>query len=231
MSSNSRWAPASLLGDWSENYVPDVDVKDCRLLFHSADEILGLSPEDGKGAVHLRTRVPRSDDDVHEFLADLGRRRDAPFLEPLAFRAAHSLPAPMPPDGNVPPGHLSGQDNERRVCADIVEKVRVAATHGICIEWRSSKTVKVNPGSLKSAAVERDSMVGADFAVRRTFSTISAASKRAAFGIDYAAQPIWRQLIGGCPSSSTRSIHSFRQNACELQVKVETAQNGLFPAG
>ncbi|MER9022399.1 hypothetical protein NKI01_07475 [Mesorhizobium sp. M0815] len=56
---------------------------------------------------------------------------------------------------------------------DTVEKVRVAATYGICVEWRSEKTPKVNPDSMQCATVERDSIIGGDFAVRRTFSTIS----------------------------------------------------------
>lgn len=51
---------------------------------------------------------------------------------------------------------------------DTVEKVRVAATYGICVPWRSEKTPQVNPDSMQGVRVERDSIIGGDFAVRRT---------------------------------------------------------------
>lgn len=66
-----------------------------------------------------------------------------------------------------------GTCDDRQDPTDIVEKVVVAAAHGICIEWCSAKALKVNPDSARRATVERDSIVGADFAVHRTFSTIS----------------------------------------------------------
>ncbi|WP_146606124.1 hypothetical protein [Mesorhizobium kowhaii] len=66
---------------------------------------------------------------------------------------------------------------ERPLLADTVEKVRAAVARGTFVERRSAETAKFNPDSMQCAGVELDSNIGGDFAVRRTFSTVSAQNR------------------------------------------------------